>query len=199
MCITFDEPLLDWKRDFIASRGVWTKNFGVEIRKNCGLCGDCGSFLQSSKIEIPFFKNNAFFDLSVSVWFKRRGRGGCMPVIISNGDCEQATVQVNSLDDTTLVVTVKPCTGRVYQQTFSTDSQCDDWRHVVVTIKVNKVTEWGWAKVYIDGQKRGQGYLGGHLAPVWYPMSVGGSGCDACDNSFFTGYMDSVSDLMFYA
>ena len=93
-CITFDEPLLDWKCDFIASKGLFLKNFGVEIRKNCGLCGDCGQFVRPSKIELPFFKNHDFFDFSVSVWFKRRGANGCMPVVVSNGDCDQAAVQV---------------------------------------------------------------------------------------------------------
>ena len=41
------------------------------------------------------------------------------------------------------------------------DDQCAEWRHVVVSVSVDKVSEWGWAKVYIDGWKRGQGYLDG--------------------------------------
>ena len=92
-CITFDKPLLKWNGDFKASQGIWTKNFGVEIQKNCGLNGDCGRFRVPSKIEMPYFKNNDFFDLSVSVWFKRRG-AGCWPVLVSNGDCLTSTIQV---------------------------------------------------------------------------------------------------------
>ncbi|KAK2161721.1 hypothetical protein NP493_1562g00009 [Ridgeia piscesae] len=192
-CITFDEPLLDWKCDFIASKGLFLKNFGVEIRKNCGLCGDCGQFVRPSKIELPFFKNHDFFDFSVSVWFKRRGANGCMPVVVSNGDCDQAAVQVSSVDANTLVVTVRACTGLEYTQTFQTDDQCAEWRHVVVTVHVDKVSEWGWAKVYIDGRKRGQGHLDGRMPPIWFPMFIGGKGCGVCDRGFFNGFMDSIS------
>ena len=31
----------------------------------------------------------------------------------------------------------------------------------MVTAHVDKVSGWGWAKVYIDGMKRGQGHLDG--------------------------------------
>ncbi|KAI0217862.1 hypothetical protein LSAT2_030397 [Lamellibrachia satsuma] len=196
-CITFDDPLLDWKCDFIASRGVWTKNFGVEIRKNCGLCGDCGVFRRPSKIEMPFFKNKGFFDFSVSVWFKRMGRNGCMPVLISNGDCGTAPLQINSVDENTLMVTVRACTGLTFQASFKTESQCDDWRHVVVTARVDKVTQWGWTKVYIDGRQFGQGHLNGKLPPVWFPMSVGAQGCGDCSNQFFNGFMDSISFALY--
>ncbi|KAI0218511.1 hypothetical protein LSAT2_029803 [Lamellibrachia satsuma] len=192
-CITFDDPLLDWKCDFIASRGVWTKNFGVEIRKNCGLCGDCGVFRRPSKFVMPFFKNNDAFEFSVSVWYKRSGRNGCMPVLVSNAKCGTATLEIISVDENTVMVTVRACTGLTYQATFTTESQCDDWRHVVVTARVDKVTQWGWTKVYIDGRQCGQGHLDGKITQGWCPMCVGAQGCGDCRNKFFNGFMDSIS------
>ncbi|KAK2161724.1 hypothetical protein NP493_1562g00040 [Ridgeia piscesae] len=191
-CITFDKPLLKWNGDFKASQGIWTKNFGVDIQKNCGLSGDCGRFRVPSKIEMPYFKNNDFFDLSVSVWFKRRGGPGCWPVLVSNGDCLTSTIQINSDDDTHLTVTVRDSSGQTFQNTFNTPSQSSEWRHVVVTAHVDKVSGWGWAKVYVDGKKAGVGPLNGRMPPVWFPMFIGANGCGPC-NHFYNGLMDSIS------
>ncbi|KAI0239224.1 Legumain [Lamellibrachia satsuma] len=191
-CITFDKPLLAWDGQFKASQGIWLKNFGVAIEKNCGLDRDCGRFNQPSKIEIPFFKNNDFFDFSVSVWFKRQGGSGCWPVLVSNGNCVERTVQITSKDDTHLIVTVRPSTGLSYEEMFVTKSQSAEWRHVVVTVHVSKVTLNGWTKVYIDGKQVGKGNLEGKMPPVWFPMFIGANACGPCNFHYYNGLMDSV-------
>jgi len=93
-CITFDKPYFDWRGRFTASQGIWLKNVHVLRELNCGLDRACGRFHAPSRLEIPFFNYNDFFDFSVSVWFKREGGIGCWPVLVSNGDCAQRTIQV---------------------------------------------------------------------------------------------------------
>ena len=93
-CITFDKPYFDWRGRFTASQGIWLKNVHVLRELNCGLDRACGRFHAPSRLEIPFFNYNDFFDFSVSVWFKREGGTGCWPVLVSNGDCAQRTIQV---------------------------------------------------------------------------------------------------------
>ena len=86
-CITFDKPLLKWNGDVKASQGIWTKNFGVDIQMNCGLSGDCGRFRVPSKIEMPYFKNNDFFDLS-------EASGSSVEEALAAGLCSSATATV---------------------------------------------------------------------------------------------------------
>ncbi|KAK2161725.1 hypothetical protein NP493_1562g00019, partial [Ridgeia piscesae] len=70
-------------------------------------------------------------------------------------------------------------------------SQSSEWRHVVVTAHVNKVSGWGWAKVYVDGKKAGVGPINGHPAqnvPIklfrqtavaqWQQLSSGNTNAD---------------------
>jgi len=83
-CITFD--LLSWNGKFLASNGVHLDNYGVVIQHDCGVIGDCGRFSPSSKLELPFFKNNDFFQFSLSLWFKRTGNGD-LPLLLSNSRC----------------------------------------------------------------------------------------------------------------
>ncbi|KAK2156059.1 hypothetical protein NP493_2007g00000 [Ridgeia piscesae] len=192
-CITFDKPYFDWRGRFTASQGIWLKNVHVLRELNCGLDRACGRFHAPSRLEIPFFNYNDFFDFSVSVWFKREGGTGCWPVLVSNGDCAQRTIQISSKDDTHLIVTVRTSAGTTYEETFVTESQSADWRHVVVTVHVGKWRVKGWTKVYIDGKKVGQGHLKGKMPPVSFPMFVGSNACGPCKFNYFNGLMDSIS------
>ena len=94
LCITFDR--LDWKGDFIASRGIYLNNFGVQIKKDCGLDGDCGLFEAPSFFAIPFFNGNIILQYSYSAWFKRSDQwNGALPTLYSKGACGKAVMEVS--------------------------------------------------------------------------------------------------------
>ncbi len=93
MCITFD--LLDWKGDFIPSKGVYLDNLGVRQKTRCDLDGACGLFAVPSVLKVPFFTNNIMFEFTFSVWFKRNKRlSGGLPTIYSFGGCGTAACEV---------------------------------------------------------------------------------------------------------
>ncbi len=95
-CITFD--LLDWKRDFVPSKGVYMNNFGVRQKTRCDLNGACGIFAVPSVLKLPFFTNNVMSEITFSVWFKRNKRlSGGLPTIYSFGDCGKAAGEVRKL------------------------------------------------------------------------------------------------------
>ena len=45
-------------------------------------------------------------------------------------------------------------------------SQSDEWRHLVVTVKVSRRSARGWAEVYVDGGRVGRGRLDGTYSDV---------------------------------
>lgn len=92
MCLDWEE--VDWKGDMVPTKGIYLDNYGVLGKPNCGLSYNCGVFRRPTKIEVPYVMSNDFFDLTVSIWFKRRGNAGFMPVLASNGDCVSSTIQV---------------------------------------------------------------------------------------------------------
>ncbi|KAI0221681.1 hypothetical protein LSAT2_027034 [Lamellibrachia satsuma] len=119
-CLSFDKPFVNQWGGIKAAQDIWLKNSGVEIRKNCGLDRDCGSFRDGSKIEIPFFQDNDFFDLSISLWLKRRSTSGCWSVLASSNNCSGSAIQMTSLDDTHLMVMIRDSLGLTYMETYET-------------------------------------------------------------------------------
>ena len=96
-CIGGTYDLLDWKLDFIASKGVYLDNVGVRRKKGCGLDGDCGIFEAPSVLKIPLWLNNMMFEFSLSIWFTRNEQlSGRMTTIYSFGGCEDAILEVRS-------------------------------------------------------------------------------------------------------
>ncbi|KAK2161722.1 hypothetical protein NP493_1562g00030 [Ridgeia piscesae] len=137
-------------------QGVRTGATGVDTQQTCGLDGNCGLSRKPLKIGIPLFEHNRIVDVSVSVWFKRGGGPGCWPMLSSRGNPRSGTIQIDSLDDTHLMVTVGHCSGMKYQETFLTDSQSSDWRHLVITVHDGRPGDREWVKVYLDGNKCSQ-------------------------------------------
>ncbi|KAK2182265.1 hypothetical protein NP493_359g06026 [Ridgeia piscesae] len=189
MCLDWED--VDWKGDIIPTKGIYLNNYGVIGKTNCGLNCNCGEFRHPTKIDVPYFTANDFYDLSVSVWFQRRGRSRRMAVLASNGDCASSAIQITSPSDCDLEVTVRTKDGSVYQGAFTTPSQSTQWRHVVVTVQLDRVTEKGWVHVYFDGTIMGSGFLPAKMPVVCFPMIIGANACPVGHN--FVGYMDQVS------
>ncbi|KAI0231715.1 hypothetical protein LSAT2_017906 [Lamellibrachia satsuma] len=189
-CITFDS--LTWNGKIAASYGVHLDNFGVVVQPDCGVDGSCGRFTPPSHLQLPYFRNNDFFKLSLSLWFKRTDGAGEFPVLVSNGKCEESNIVITSLSDTTLWIKVKGTTEQL-AGTITTPSQSDSFHHMVVTFYADRTTEASRARIYFDGQRIASGTIQGKMPPVSYPMMIGAAECPVGKFNYFTGLMDSIS------
>ncbi|KAI0239232.1 hypothetical protein LSAT2_010050 [Lamellibrachia satsuma] len=208
-CVTFDAPLFNWFGDPIGSNGVYLNNYGVEVEKGKGdgLDGtDCGEFKLPSKLEIPFLRGNDFSEFAVSIWFRRSGEGvNPMPVVASNGDCANPTIEIMSTGATGLSVKISSTSAEYFNDAISTNDQMgDEFVHVVVTARMSRVNGWGWVKVYTDGVQQDVGFLNGRLPGTFFPMMIGANKCmtppptPPLGGHFFEGTMDSISFARYY-
>ena len=84
-CLTFDKRAYG---SFQATNWVYVNVRGVSADSD-GVDGKAGLFVSPSRVKIPYFERNDFFQLTVSLWFKKRSdlSGACM-ILLSTGQCE---------------------------------------------------------------------------------------------------------------
>ncbi|KAI0240412.1 hypothetical protein LSAT2_008874 [Lamellibrachia satsuma] len=150
--------------------------FGVH-KNSGGVYQNGGEFKYPSRMRMPFFYGNDFFQLSISLSI----------YIKSIGNLE-LKVKVKTA---TRSYVITATTSRVMQ--FPKPKQTANFVHVVVPFFASTSTGSGRMNVYIDGVHKGQELTQGKILPLPGQMTLGSDSCPNPTKTNFRGYMDSVS------
>ncbi|KAI0227608.1 hypothetical protein LSAT2_021916 [Lamellibrachia satsuma] len=194
-CVTFD---LESKIE--ASNGVYQESKDIDTTSCTGADNKCGVFGGQSRVSMPFFNRNSFFDLTISLWFKRdAGYGQNDMTLINSAMCDQSPIVIVTSDKFRVYVVVRTSTTIPQYTPFKysflvhTPSQVANFVHVVFTFSVSRnVDELGRARVYINGHKVKETPVKGKIMTLPGPMNLG-SDLDCGGLHGFYGKMDSVS------